>query len=138
MMTTRNVFLYYILGFFALLAGLLFYLSSPAAQSSYVQGLFSIHEPPLLNLPKLLGPFKGTFPDFIHPLAFSLIGIGLVAHTRRGTNLGVYYFWRSQPCFRVSAVFRRRRPRAASKLVSGYTHIGKRLELFPKWNVFRV
>jgi hypothetical protein len=86
-MLMRNAFLHCLLGFSALLVGLLFYLSSSPSQSLYVQGLFSIKEALFPDLPGMLGPFRGAFPEFIHPFAFSLIGIGLGVQTRRGRIL---------------------------------------------------
>ena len=102
----RNALLYYILGFSALLLGLMFYLSVPAGHSLYIQGLFSFMEPPLLDLPRLLGPFRGAFPEFIHPFAFSLIGIGLAAHTRRGRILICMVFGGINLLFELAQYFR--------------------------------
>jgi hypothetical protein len=72
-----------VLGIVLLMFGGLIYLSSPAGGSPYFKGKLGISDSFSLNISRLLEPLRGPLPEFIHPLAFSLIGMGLFARTRR-------------------------------------------------------
>ncbi len=70
------------LGILLLLFGGLIYLSGPAGGSAYFVEKLGISDSLPLNISGLLGPLRGPLPEFLHPLAFTLIGIGLFARRR--------------------------------------------------------
>ena len=70
-------------GTLLLALGGLFYLAGDLSEYTYLRQKSGPLEISFLNLPQLLGPLRGAFPEFIHPLAFSLIGMGLFARARR-------------------------------------------------------
>jgi hypothetical protein len=70
-------------GAFLLTLGGLFYLAPDLSAYTWLGQKCGSIEISFLNLPQLLGPLRGPFPEFIHPLAFSLIGMGLFSRTRR-------------------------------------------------------
>ena len=68
------------IGLIALAAGAAFYCFARPQGIVYLQEKLHLRLFPLI--PPLPHALAGVFPDFIHPFAFSLIGIALVARTR--------------------------------------------------------
>ncbi|MBU2549215.1 MAG: hypothetical protein KKB20_12420 [Proteobacteria bacterium] len=69
-------------GLVALAFGTALYLSSGAGET-YLRSVTPAWIGLSFDLAGLLGPLRGPLPAFIHPFAFSLIGMGLFARTRR-------------------------------------------------------
>ncbi|MCX5810019.1 MAG: hypothetical protein NTX36_11730 [Proteobacteria bacterium] len=68
-------------GLFGLMAGLAFYLFCRKEGIPYFQRQLSDLVPTIQT--SWTGQLTGAFPAFIHPFAFSLIGIGLSSNTRK-------------------------------------------------------
>ena len=75
------------LGWISLVCGVGFYAIARPRSSTYFFGkwlpMASFSRP--VKFPE---PFQGSFPDFVHPFAFCLIGIGLLS-LERGTRLRI-------------------------------------------------
>ena len=69
------------LGRISLVCGIAFYLVARPSGSTYFFGklLHLGFSSPIIKLPALI---QGSFPDFVHPFAFSLIGMGLLSLMR--------------------------------------------------------
>ena len=69
------------LGWISLVCGIAFYLVARPSGSTYFFGklLHLGFSSRIIKLPALV---QGSFPDFVHPFAFSLIGMGLLSLTR--------------------------------------------------------
>jgi len=69
------------LGWISLICGVAFYLIARPSGSTYFFGklLHLGFSSRIIKLPSLI---QGSFPDFVHPFAFSLIGMGLLSLTR--------------------------------------------------------
>jgi hypothetical protein len=76
----------FLTGWAFLVTGVLFYCLARPQGIAYVSERLGLHLfPKLYSLP---GPVWGSFPEFIHPMAFSLMGMGLLS-VRRWSRLFV-------------------------------------------------
>jgi len=72
-----------LVGAFCLLVGCMVYVTGSQGASTYLSREIFTVKISLIDLPYFLGPLRGPLPEFLHPFAFSLIGMGLFARTRR-------------------------------------------------------
>ena len=66
-----------------LVIGTMFYFVGRTEGSSYLQRKLAQADKFFHHVPNLLGRLGGSFPEFVHPFAFSLMAIGLLSRTRR-------------------------------------------------------
>ena len=71
-----------IAGLILLTLGALLYLTGSLAEFSYIGQKLSAFRIFSFDLSQWLGPLRGPFPEFIHPLAFSLIGMAVFGGNR--------------------------------------------------------
>ncbi len=87
------------IGFLALTIGATFYFVGRPEGASYFQEVFAEIDKFFPQLPSLFGRLGGSLPEFVHPFAFSLMGIGLFATTR------IQRFWICFVFFSINALF---------------------------------
>jgi hypothetical protein len=71
----------FLMGWAALIPGVLFYFLFRPQGVAYVSERLRLDL--ILRPYSLAAPLWGSFPDFIHPLAFSMIGMGVLSLSRR-------------------------------------------------------
>lgn len=75
------------IGFLGLAVGVLFYFVGRPKGATYLQNKLAQIDGMFPYGPDLLGRATGSFPSFMHPFSFSLIGMGLISQTRRSRIL---------------------------------------------------
>jgi hypothetical protein len=75
------------IGFLGLSIGVLFYFVGRPKGATYFQSKLPHVDRMFPYIPDLLGRVTGSFPSFMHPFSFSLIGMGLISQTRRSRIL---------------------------------------------------
>ncbi|MBN1227285.1 MAG: hypothetical protein JXA79_09855 [Deltaproteobacteria bacterium] len=68
-----------LIGLISLIIGILFYVFFRPGLSTYFQREFMKIDILAHHFPTILGRVGGSFPEFIHPFAFSLISMGLIS-----------------------------------------------------------
>ena len=76
-----------LIGFLGLGMGVLFYFVGRPQGATYLQSKVHHVDRMFPHIPNLLGRVAGSFPSFMHPFSFSLIGMGLISQTRRSRML---------------------------------------------------
>ena len=79
-------------GLLGLAIGVLFYFTGRPKGATYLQNAVPNIDRLFPYIPNLLGEVTGSFPSFLHPFCFSLIGMGLISQTRRSRILACSIF----------------------------------------------
>jgi hypothetical protein len=91
----------FFIGFTTLIIGTLFYFVGRAEGSSYLQRKLAQIDRLFQHLPNLFGPLGGSFPEFVHPFAFSLIAMGLISRTKKSRLLICVIFFCMNMLFEI-------------------------------------
>jgi hypothetical protein len=80
----------FFIGLIMLAIGTMFYFVGRTEGSSYLQGKLAQADKFFHHVPKLFGGLGGSFPEFVHPFAFSLMAIGFEIGQGCGSFIGEY------------------------------------------------